>query len=367
MAQAIERPDPKVMLRTAPLPSVGGMGIRDLLYHPLVQSALHILKELVASGGTRLVAQAQETPVPDAEQNLYQALTSVQGYDLAIRHLAVALLTGVSAVEIVWTEDYKVRELRPIPPERVQLGIDEYGQLVSLQILTLAGVQELPLPNAICLIASPVPFLFGVQELPLHALRKYLQAYDRVMKSLDLYLQRHGVPTALAKTPTTYTEAEVQQVYDMLVRMQDALVAVLPGTETQVEFLEPRGAGMQLALDFMAFIERLVVRTLLGSVLAIYEAQYGTRAQAQVHWEVTQHLVNALQQPIETALHAQLWMPLCRYQLGRDPISRLELNEVERVATGDLLRNLGDLVALGMVDPERDRDWIRALIGLGAG
>jgi hypothetical protein len=172
------------------------------------------------------------------------------------------------------------------------------------------------------------------------------------------------VPTAIAKTPPSYTEEERRDLYDALVNLKDALVAVLPDQETVVEFLEPRGTGMNLALEVMALLERLVARTLLGGVLAVYEAQYGTRAQAQVHWQVMQKLVGAIQQPIESALHEQLWARVCRYQLGREPVGVLELNELEQVTTSEILRNLADLVALGMVDPERDRSWLRSLLGL---
>jgi hypothetical protein len=42
----------------------------------------------------------------------------------------------------------------------------------------------------------------------------------------------------------------------------------------------------------------------------------------------------------------------------------LELNELETVQRHEILRNIGDLVALGMVDPERDREWLRALMGI---
>jgi hypothetical protein len=77
-----------------------------------------------------------------------------------------------------------------------------------------------------------------------------------------------------------------------------------------------------------------------------------------------QKLVGAIQQPIENALHKQLWARVCQYQLGREPVGVLELNELEQVTTGEILRNLADLVALGMVDPERDRSWLRSLLGL---
>ena len=358
-----DRPEPRVRLRALPQPyALAAHGLREQLYHPLVQSVLHILRELVASGGVRLVGDA-----PDEERALFTQLTATRGFAQALRHLATAHVAGAAVVEILWGDDYMPHALRPAPPEMVQFGIGEDGEIVAVRLTTSAGVQELPLTHAVIVDAYPAWHIYGVRELPIHALSKYLQAYDRVLRSMDLYLQRHAVPTAVAKTPASYTETETQQLYDALVKMQDALVAVLPDTETSVEFLEPRGTGMQLALELMSLLERLVARTLLGGILAVYEAQYGTRAQAQVHWEVMQRLISAVQQPIEHALHEQLWTRVCQYQLGRAPQGMLELNELDTVQREEIIRNIGDLVALGMVDPQRDRAWLRSLLGLADG
>jgi hypothetical protein len=356
----IEKPQPRVRTRTHATPMfTPAWGLHEQLYHPLVQSVLHILRELVASGGVRLVGDA-----PDEERELFAQLLRTRGYTSAVRHLATAHVAGVSVVEIVWDEKYMPYELRSVPPEAAQLGLDESGEIVSVRVTTSAGQQDLPITHAVVVSTAPAWYIYGGRELPIRALRKYLQAYDRVLRSIDLYLQRHAIPTTIAKTPASYTEQETQELYDALSRMQDALVAVLPDTETQLEFLEPRGTGMDLGLRMLELLERLVARTLLGGILAVYEAQYGTRAQAQVHWEVMQRLISAVQQPIEHALHTQLWTRVCQYQLGREPVGVLELNELETVQRSDILRNIGDLVALGMVDPERDREWLRALMGL---
>ena len=359
------KPEPRVRLRSQAMPFVGvASSIAQDLYHPLVQAVLHILRELIASGGARLVGR--DADAPDAERALFERLTDTEGFYHAVRHLASAHVAGVAVAEIVWDEDYHPRQLRPIPIERVQLGLDEYGEVVSVRVQTSAGLQNLPLSNTLFVIHGSW-HLYPSRELPLQALQKYLRAYDRVLRSIDLYLQRHATPTALAKTPAAYTAEESEQLFQALVKMQEALVAVIPDPATVVEFLEPKGTGMQLGLEMLNLLERLVARTLLGSVLAVYDAQYGTRAQAQVHWEVTQRLISALQQPIERALNQQLWKPYCTYQLGREPISQLQLNELESVNRAELIRNLGDLVALGMVDPEADRAWLRALLGLSEG
>jgi hypothetical protein len=90
------RPRPEIKLRTLPQAfAIAATGIREQLYHPLVQSVLHILRELVASGGVRLVGEA-----PDEERELFAQLIRTRDFDLAVRHLAVAHVAGVSAVEI---------------------------------------------------------------------------------------------------------------------------------------------------------------------------------------------------------------------------------------------------------------------------
>lgn len=356
--------DPKVRLRALTVsPTVGTAGAQ-LLLHPVVHGVLHILQELLTGNGVRLVPRAGD-PVPDAEMELFAAMTEADGWDTALRHLVSAYLMGAACFEIVWGEDYFPVAYRPVPHGKARLGLDEYGVPQDITVQTSVGVQSLPLAHAVLFMPlQTVEHPAGEPRLLRY--RKYLDAYDDALKSLHLYIQRHGTPTVLAQLPPSYTEQETQAVHDALVRMQNALVATVPAAgDAKIEFLEPRGTGMELALRLLELLERLVVRSLLGSILAVYEAQYGTRAQAQVHWEVMQQLVASMQRPLERALDAQLWRRLAEYHQGV-PAGKLALNEPNVVSREALLRTLGDLAALGVIEPERDREWLRALAGVDA-
>lgn len=336
----------------------------ELLRHPLLSAVWHVLQELLVANGTRIVPTMQGQPVPDDEYALHAQLTQADHYALTLRHLTQSHLVGAAVAEILWDANAHPIALRPIPTERVQFGLDAYGQVVNLRVQTDYGLQDLPLERAVYVIAQPLMLYYRVPPRLL-ALKRYLDAYDRTLRAIDLYLQRHAVPTTIATTPPTITEPEREQIYDALVKMKDAFVAVLPaGDGSTLQFLEPRGSGIEFALEYLQMLERLIARALLGSILAVYEAQYGTRAQAQVHWETLKSVISAMQQPIEDALHDQLWRPYCTEQLGHEPITRFRLNEPERMQSEALMRNIADLVALGFVDPDRDRDWVRALVGL---
>lgn len=359
----VQQPDPKLMLRSSALPSwTPTTASPELIRHPVINAIWHIIQELLVGAGLRITSRTVDRSVPEEELQLLYNLQQVEGLMECLRHLTSAHILGAAICEIVWGADYLPRMFRTIPIEQVQFGIDEYGMVTSVRVNTQAGIQELPLSHTLYLIPS-----WGIlyREPRLHAFRRYLDAYDRVLRALDLYIQRHALPTTVATIPNTYTEQETQQIYDALVSMKDAFVAVIPaGQDAKLDFLEPRGTGMDLALQFLQLLERLIARALLGSILAVYEAQYGTRAQAQVHWDVVKRIIASMQQPIERVLQTQLWQPIVQLQLGRDPISAIELNEPDQINSDALVRNLADLTTLGIVDPVRDRDWLRALLGI---
>jgi hypothetical protein len=55
----IDKPQPRVRTRAHATPMLTpAWGLHEQLYHPLVQSVLHTLRELVASGCVRLVGYA---------------------------------------------------------------------------------------------------------------------------------------------------------------------------------------------------------------------------------------------------------------------------------------------------------------------
>ena len=330
------------------------------LDHPLVRSTLHILRELCVGSGLRLVPVATDT-VPDAERMLYDRLVMLDTLDLALRHLADASLLGASAVEIVWGEDYFPLLLRPIPAGAYRIGLDASSMPTEIEVQTGAGLQTLPVEHVLIYISNP-DLQYPAGRPIVQQYKRYLDAYDSALRALQLYVQRHGAPTVFAQLPSIYTDEEVSKVYDALTKMQDALVGVIPASaDAKIEFLEPEGTGMTLSLQLLELLERLFVRSVLGSVLAVYEAQYGTRAQAQVHWDVMRRLIEGMQRPLERAINRQLWQRVVGLHLGA-PQSRLELNEPSLIPRESVLRNLGDLTALGIIDPQADRDWLRAMI-----
>jgi phage gp29-like protein len=342
----------------------GGFG-SPLIRHPIAQAVLHLLRELILGNGLRLVPRSGFTnAVPEDEQAMLEKLMATTGFETALRHLINAYLEGAAFVEIVWGQDYYPQAFVPLPPESVVVHTDEYGSPVKVQVYTGTGANELPLTHVILFVPTP-SFQSPLGSSRLAPYKNLFDTYDETLKALHLYIQRHAVPTVLAQMPSTYTDEEVETVYNALVKMQQAMVAVIPsGTDAKVEFIEPRGTGMELSLRLLETVERIIVRSLLGSILAVYEAQYGTRAQAQVHWEVMQRVVAAMQRPLEQTLHNQLWMPLVR--LHKPEVeTQLALNEPLTVNRADVLRSLGDLVALGVIDPEKHREWLLSLIGYG--
>jgi hypothetical protein len=103
----------------------------------------------------------------------------------------------------------------------------------------------------------------------------------------------------------------------------------------------------------------------LGSVLPFYEAQFGTRAQATVHLNVTGQIVRGMQIDIEQAVNQQIWQPVCFYQFGDENPPRWHLQE-PFLPSLDIARTVSELIAAGVIDPVADRAFIRQLFDLPA-
>lgn len=331
------------------------------LQHPLVQSVLHILTELALSNGMRLVQTSESEPITETERALFNTLVENTSFNETLKHLLSAHLFGCAAALIVWQE-FVPSFFIPVPNRYYQVGLDTNFQPALLK-LSHPNIEPKAIPPQnflILVIGATLENPLGVSRIALY--KQYLDAYDTTVKSLSSYIQRHGVPTIIAQVPENFNEVEVRDIYNKLVQMQSSLVAVIPTNDTfRIEFLEPKGSGMDVALDSAQLLERLFVRSILGSILAIYEAQYGTRAQAQVHWELMRRLIEGMQRPLETVLNQQLWTRLVGYHQPTRT-SRVELVEPSLAGVESVLRNLGDLVALGIVDPEADKEWLRGFI-----
>jgi len=152
--------------------------------------------------------------------------------------------------------------------------------------------------------------------------------------------------------------------------LQSASVGTLPGPKgdagNNIELLEASGganSAIGSAIEMLHTYERRIARGVLGSVLAVFESEFGTRAQAETHLEVLKAVVRSHQGPIEEAINQQLVEPVLAYNVGEADV-RFELSEPDFADREKVGRWVADLAQAGVIDLEADRDAIRGLFGL---
>jgi phage gp29-like protein len=109
--------------------------------------------------------------------------------------------------------------------------------------------------------------------------------------------------------------------------------------------------------------ERRIARAVLGSVLAIFEAEFGTRAQAETHLEMLKKVISSYQKDIEGPVNAQLVKPVLRYNVG-DADVVWHLNAPAFADLQKLGAWIADLAQAGVIDPVRDANSIRGMFNM---
>lgn len=344
-------PDALRVYRAAETYAPPSIQIDALLKSPVVVGLERTLTELLLYQGVRVVGQEASS---EAVQSLLQRLLRTP-LMRALHHLATAYLTGFAVVEIVWGADAFPVHFRIIPLQHLRVRLDDLGTIVGFQVVIAGGTQELPLERA--LYFAPYERLdtpFG--DPPLLRAKKTIETYDKVVDYLSLYLKRHAVPTIIGKAAPSLNDAERRELGKRLSDLQNASYAVVPEGNA-VEFLEPRGGGADFALEYLRYLERLIARVILGPILAVYEAEFGTRAQAQTHHDVLKSIVAGLQAPLEQAVDNQLWQRVLQAQFVSPPDARFELREPEALSE-PAMRLMAELVMAGLMDAAQARELI---------
>lgn len=325
--------------------------VAALLRNPVVAALQRTLTEMLLYQGARLTGADAESP---EVVRLWDALqrTPLMG---ALRMLAQGYLTGFALVEVVYENALPI-EFRAAPLTQSVLLADARGRVVGFEVYTNAGKQTLPLERALYFLPyQRIDTPFG--DAPLMHAKDAIERFDEVNKYLAQYLKRHAVPTLIGKFAPSLTESERKELAQKIKELQNASYGLVP-EGNHIEVLEPRGGSVEFALEYLRYLERLIARVILGPILAVYEAEFGTRAQAQTHHDVLKSIVAGLQAPLEQAVDAQLWQPLMRMHLGRVYDARFELREPE-VLSEPAMRLLGEYVMAGLLPAEQAQELLR--------
>ena len=107
------------------------------------------------------------------------------------------------------------------------------------------------------------------------------------------FLEKFAQPTPLGHYPPGTPERQRQNFLEALEALQSEYAIIIP-EGFKVELLEAKRSGsLETYEAFLAYMDRQISKAVLSSTLAVEEARYGTRAQAEIHKEVADEIVEA--------------------------------------------------------------------------
>jgi len=365
---AAPRPQVGEQVRITPQPwAIADIAEAKLLKDDSVGAVSRLFCDVIFGSGIRWIGD-------DAErlQDLTDEIERADGWQQCLRALTNSVFTRYACVEIVWQTHGSIwgpQRLRHIPNTMCALDIDEWGNVMSVKVSSTGGMQSLPAENMILCRNNPTfdkPQGISVFD----DLEEVIQMKRRADLALIRYIERYAAPTVIGWYAPGTSKTQQSALLSALRDLQSASVGTLPGPKgdagNNIELLEASGganSAIGSAIEMLRMYERRIARGVLGSVLAIFESEFGTRAQAETHLEVLKAVVRSHQGPVEEAINRQLVAPTLAYNVG-DADLRFELVEPDFADREKVGRWVADLAQAGVIDLEADRDSIRGLFGL---
>jgi phage gp29-like protein len=223
--------------------------------------------------------------------------------DRIIGEILDAAMFGYAPIEIIWEKAGKYilpSDLAGKPPEWFNFSTDN-----ELQFRTKEKWTGEPVP--------PRKFL----------LPRYNPTYDnpygeRVLsrcfwpvtfkrggiKFWVVFTEKYGMPYAIGKHPRGANEQERNDMLNMLERMVQDAIAVIPD-DSSVDFLEAgtRSASADIYEKLLTFSNMEISKAILGQTLTTEMQSVGSYAAAQVHLEVREEIVDADKRLVENTLN----------------------------------------------------------------
>jgi phage gp29-like protein len=360
-----DKPDPKRTIRVIPAPYTSlPLSETRILNDDSVYTVYNLFGDILLGGGWRFVGE-------DAGrlQELTDAIVNAPGWSQTLDELAAAPFQRFAVVEIVWEtgRTWTPAALRPLPRAAVSLDLDEFNQARSIRVSTSDGLQTLP-PENFILFRWRATIEKPLGQSVYDRLKEVIQFKRRTDEAIVRYIERFAGPTVIAWYPPGMSDEDQSALLTAVKNLRSASYGALPGPRgddgASIELLEASGQGpITVAQEMIRQYERRIARAVLGSVLAVFESEYGTRAQSEVHWQVLKAVVQSYQTEIEEPLNQQLLQPVIRYNVGQADV-QFRLNPPSFADLQKLAQTMADLAQAGVLDLEADRERIRGLFGL---
>lgn len=366
-------PDVSAQILAAPLPfAYVSRTVQDLLNDDTIGSVANVFTDiLLSSGWTFEGDDAKEV------KDLTDAMTSAPGWNMLLNSMALAPFKRFSAVEMIWDTTSDVgkwlpKKYRDLPLRFTSLNLNAQHDVICANVTTTGGLQQVPPQNMVCHRHQPT-FEHPLGQSVYDSLAEVIGYKRKADALLIRILERLAGATVIGWYAPGTPQSEQDALFAALGKMVSGSYSVMPGPRgekgNEVELLElSSSAGLDFAINLLNLYERRIARAVLGSVLSIYEAEHGSRAQASEHTKILTSVVESQQDGLEEPINAQLLKPLLAYNKpnGAKLDVKFRLNAPDFSDLSKTGAWVDGLIAAGVIDPENqeDNDLVRTLFGV---
>jgi phage gp29-like protein len=278
-----------------------------------------------------------------------------------------ALAMGYAVGELVWNLDGSLSKILWHDPRRFQFVADGTGEVQELVLLDSA----LRFPaNRFVLYAYQSRYVNPYGESDLVAAYRPWSQKDQVQRMWLSTLDRFGAPTPIARVPSNWNQAEIDNLSGLLSRLQsESSLVVTKDVEFDATFVAGRVEPAKAFDTAALWYDTQIARAILGQELTTQGSSAsasGSYALGKVHQDVADDWIQALRAELaECVLTGQVARQITLMTLGPDtPCPLVRFANLTPDELGRRRQLVRDLVSGGIVAPSEG--WIRTWLGIPA-
>ncbi len=301
------------------------------LYEQMEEKDAHLFsvantRRLALTGlGWQVISAAElreglDRPLADeAAAYCREALASMEGFDRALQHLALAIGRNIAIAELVWDVvggGHRLMDVAPIDFARIA-----FDELDRPRILTKdEPFDGIPMPANKFVVHMP-------HAVSGHASRGGLLRVSALaflgkhyaMKDWLIFAEVFGMPVRIARYEPSATPQEKRELLEMIQSLGSDAAGVF-SKAVELEVVETKRGGENVPYESLCnFFNREMSKAWLGQTLTTDTAgATGTYATAQIHERVREDIREDDIRKEGQTIRQDVLRPLCQLRFGRD-------------------------------------------------
>ena len=374
-ALALRPPDFRALMASwaDPVARRKGMAIyEEMLLDPMVAASLDLLKYAALSLEWSVTPGEDSRKGRLAAEEVKEVLDHFPGgFTEFIYAISSAIEYGYSITELQWETEERVwfpRAWVPLPQPLYGFRLDEEtGKPVAVvPLISQFGKVEYPLEAFVIVVWNS---RFGSPYGRSQLIRAYEAWWTKQLlrRMRNTTLDRYGAPLLVVRVPPNTPEEDRERLKAFLENLH-AEAGLVANTTTEITPVH-QGSGTSSAEGFQRAIEyedAQIAKAIMGTVINANESRgTGTYAQARVHQDNFLYWVKRVSKTLEEAVNTQVIARYTQYNYGDEILPpRFTFAPPEAEDLNLAASTLNSALAMGVLVPQLEADWIRARLNL---